>query len=77
MIGVFHTYFEVKACKPRLQKLRKILQPSSYRGSELESELIDSGVQMYSMEDLLNVIQASESELKVALNDIFAFELKG
>lgn len=74
---MFHTYLEVKPCKPKFQKLRKILEQSSYRGSELEPELIDSGVQLFSTKDLLNVIQASELELKKALSDIFAFELDG
>ncbi|XP_065211120.1 sister chromatid cohesion protein DCC1 [Planococcus citri] len=77
VIGVFHTYLEVKPCKPKFQKLRKILESSSFRGSELEPELRDSGVTMYSTEELLHEIQASHVELITALNDIYAFQLDG
>ncbi|XKL59219.1 hypothetical protein PGB90_000235 [Kerria lacca] len=75
VINVFHTYYEVKLSKPKLKRLRTILNESSYRGSELESELVDSGVKMYSTNELLDVIQASEVELKNALSKMQAFEL--
>lgn len=77
MIGIFHTYLEVKPCKPKFQKLRKILESSSYQGSELEPELHASGVRMYSTEELLTEIQASHVELINELNDLYAFQLDG
>ncbi len=77
IIGVFHTYFEVKLCKPKFRKLRALLQGSAYCGSELESELNESGIKMYSTKDLLNVVQASEVELLNALKDIEATEIEG
>lgn len=60
-----------------MSKLRSILEESLYRGSELESELIESNANMYSTSDLLNLIQASRAELCEALKEVEAFELDG
>lgn len=76
-MGVYHTYYEVKVCKPKVKKLRIILENSSYRGSEMESALIESGAKLYSTADLLLEIQASEAELHSALRELFAFDLNG
>lgn len=77
VLGVYHTYYEVKLCKPKIKKLRIMLEGSSYRGSEMESELIESGAKLYSTADLLLEVQASEVELLSALQELFAFELNG
>ena len=75
ILGIFHTYLELKLCKPKMKKLRLLLEESSYRGSELESELIESGKNMYSTSELLNLVQSSEAELMAALEEIEAFKL--
>jgi len=76
IIGIFHTYYEVKPCKPRLKKLRSILEKCSYKGSELEPEVLASN-KMYTFENLLAEIQASDYELKDALKELGAFQING
>ena len=60
-----------------MSKLRSLLEESLYRGSELESELIESNANMYSTSELLDLIQASKAELFEALKEAEAFELHG
>lgn len=76
VIGIFHTYYEVKTCKPRLKKLRNLLDKCSYKGSELENEVLASN-KIYTFANLSTIIQASDSELKNALKEIGAFEIDG
>lgn len=76
-MGIYHTYYEVKLCKPRIKKLRILLDESAYRGAEMESGLIDSNAKFYSTADLLLEVQASEAELLTTLKELFAFELDG
>lgn len=76
IVGIHYSYYELRVCKPRLKKLRRILQESAYRGSELESELQESNVKFYTSDDL-ETIQASKEELKDALNVIDAVCLNG
>lgn len=76
VVSIFHTYYEVKLCKPRLKKLRYLLEKCSYKGSELENEVLASN-ELYTWEMLSAKIQASDSELKNGLKEIGAFELDG
>lgn len=76
IVGIFHSYYEVKPCKPRLKKLRNLLEKCSYKGSELENEVLASS-QMYTFENLSTIIQASDNELKIALKEIGSFEIDG
>ncbi len=62
-MGVFYTYLELRQVKPRLRRLHRLLEPSSYRGSELEEQLLESGVCLYTTERLLEEVQASHQEL--------------
>lgn len=73
---MFHTYYEIKPCKPRLKKLRDILEKCSYKGSELENEVLESN-ELYTFEQLSPIIQASDSELKNALKELGAFQIDG
>lgn len=66
----------MKPCKPRLKKLRNLLDKSSYKGSELENEILASN-KLYTFEDLSAKIQASDSELKIGLKEIGAFQING
>lgn len=66
----------MKPCRPRFKKLRNLLNRSSYKGSELENEILASN-KMYTFEDLSSKIQASEKELKIALKDMGAFQING
>lgn len=76
MVGIYHTYYELKPCKPRLKKLRYLLEKSSYKGSELENEVLVSN-ELYTFDKLSADIQASNGELKNALKEIGAFEIDG
>ncbi|XP_025415371.1 sister chromatid cohesion protein DCC1 [Sipha flava] len=76
VVSLFHTYYEVKPCRPRLKKLRNLLEKCSYKGSELENEVLTSN-EMYNFEKLSALIQASDNELKCALKDLGAFQIDG
>nr|CAD7446665.1 unnamed protein product [Timema bartmani] len=77
VVGVFYKYFELRPCKPRLQKLRRILEESHYRGPEHEEDLKQSEIKIYSFEDLLESVQASEEELRAGLYESLACEIGG
>uniref|UniRef100_A0A1B6F2G2 Sister chromatid cohesion protein DCC1 n=1 Tax=Cuerna arida TaxID=1464854 RepID=A0A1B6F2G2_9HEMI len=77
IVGVFHTYLELRLIKPRLRRLKSLLEPSSYRGSELEADLLESGVRLYTTEDLLREVQASEQELTGGLEELGACCIDG
>jgi len=66
----------VKPCKPRLTKLRYLLKKCSYKGSELEKEVLATS-EMYTFEHLSAKIQASDNELKDALKEMSAFQIDG
>ncbi|XP_047347986.1 sister chromatid cohesion protein DCC1 [Vespa velutina] len=73
--GIFHNYYEVHKCKPRVDKILTVLEPSCYNGKEYESD-IDSTI-LYDWDKLRNEIQASEDELKQALNDHLVVTIDG
>lgn len=56
--------------------MRNLLDKCSYKGSELENEVLTSN-EMYNFEKLSVLIQASDSELKCALKDLDAFQIDG
>ncbi|KFM81496.1 Sister chromatid cohesion protein DCC1, partial [Stegodyphus mimosarum] len=62
--GVFHNYYEVRPFKPNFRKLRIMLERNAYRGKEYEEENLYDKV---TVESLLDIVQASEGELKAAL----------
>ncbi|CAK9821068.1 Sister chromatid cohesion protein DCC1 [Anthophora plagiata] len=73
--GVFHTYYEVKECEPRLEKLLSVLEPTSFKGLEYESSIPQE--LLYNWKRLQNEIQASEDELIQALNDYLIVTIDG
>ncbi|KZC09132.1 Sister chromatid cohesion protein DCC1 [Dufourea novaeangliae] len=73
--GVFHTYCEVKECKPKLEKLLSILEPTSFKGIEYES--LVSQEFLYNWRRLRSEIQASEDELNQALSDYLIINMDG
>ncbi|KAJ7373842.1 Sister chromatid cohesion protein DCC1 [Desmophyllum pertusum] len=80
-----HTmYFEVKPCRPRLEKLRFLLNDNLYQGPENELNPDDQSEEhqtnrqtLYTLLDLLSKVQASETELLEALKKIGALEIDG
>ncbi|XP_020613856.1 sister chromatid cohesion protein DCC1-like [Orbicella faveolata] len=80
-----HTmYFEVKQCRPRLEKVKYLLNENPYKGSENDLNPEDQSEgsltnrpSLYSLLDLLSKVQASETELLEALRKIEALEIDG
>ncbi|XP_022802087.1 sister chromatid cohesion protein DCC1-like [Stylophora pistillata] len=80
-----HTkYFEVKQCRPRLERLQRLLAANLYKGTENEEDPnnetegnITSKKNMYTSVDLLSLVQASESELNEGLRNIGAIKING
>ncbi|XP_068246946.1 sister chromatid cohesion protein DCC1 isoform X1 [Palaemon carinicauda] len=69
--AIHHSYLEVRPCKPRLQKLRQMLNERPFNGDqEMEGE-------RYCLNDLLDRVQCSEEELDQALLDVEAYHLYG
>lgn len=54
-----------------------LLEPSSFQGSELEEQLRESGIQLYTTAGLLEVVQASEKELVAGLEQLGACCIQG
>uniref|UniRef100_A0A8D9AZH6 Sister chromatid cohesion protein DCC1 n=2 Tax=Cacopsylla melanoneura TaxID=428564 RepID=A0A8D9AZH6_9HEMI len=65
--GIYYTYLELKPCKPRFTKLTSILQESTYVDHILENKLAKDTRKLYTMCELLNEIQSSETELEKEL----------
>ncbi|KAL9980866.1 hypothetical protein ACROYT_G009505 [Oculina patagonica] len=78
-----HTmYFEVKQCRPRLEKLKYLLNENLYKGPENEPDPDDQAEgnrtkSLYTLSDLLTKVQASEAELLEALKKVKAIEIDG
>ncbi|KAI8432682.1 hypothetical protein MSG28_013647 [Choristoneura fumiferana] len=75
VVDTFFTYYEVKPCKPRLNKLQKLLEPSSYQGMELEYAIDKSKLLTY--EAIFEEVQASRKELDEELESIQAIKIDG
>ncbi|CAH2097617.1 unnamed protein product [Euphydryas editha] len=73
IVGTFFTYYELKPCKPRLSKLRKLLEGSKYRGFELEYSVDKSKLLTY--EAIADEVQASKAELEEELVKIQAIKI--
>ncbi|PZC72165.1 hypothetical protein B5X24_HaOG211790 [Helicoverpa armigera] len=75
IINTFFTYYELKPCKPRLSKLRKLLEPTRYQGLELE--YTTDKTKLLNYPSLCDQIQASKAELNDELEKIQAIEIDG
>ncbi|RVE51795.1 hypothetical protein evm_003598 [Chilo suppressalis] len=73
IINTFFTYFELRPCKPRLNKLRKLLEPTVYQGVELEYAVEKNKLLTY--ENIFDQIQASSVELDEELEKIQAIKI--
>lgn len=74
--GFSNNYWELRKCRPKLKKLKQLLMENPYEGpdSVREKALTDS---KYTMEDLLDRIQASEEEILHQLQVINACKIEG
>nr|SVE73685.1 EOG090X09TV [Daphnia atkinsoni] len=72
--GVYHTYYEMRLTKPKLQSLRNALAKYPYKGKN--SELTKEAVGL-SFAELKSVIQASEEEIINQLQEMPAAKVRG
>ncbi|XP_056378636.1 sister chromatid cohesion protein DCC1 isoform X2 [Hyla sarda] len=72
--GFSNHYWELRRCRPKLKKLKKLLLENPFEGPENEK---NTSASMYTTEDLLNQIQASNEELMDHLKAIHACSIKG
>ncbi|XP_018578659.1 sister chromatid cohesion protein DCC1 [Anoplophora glabripennis] len=66
--GIFYDYLEAVVGKPHLKRLTQLLQKTIYKGPEFEFEINKDD--LLTFEDLNNIVQASSSELKEALESL-------
>nr|XP_033788967.1 sister chromatid cohesion protein DCC1 [Geotrypetes seraphini] len=74
--GFSSHYWELRKCRPKLKKLKKLLMENTYEGPDVEKEKSFCGSK-YTTEDLLDHIQASEQELMDQLHTIHACNIEG
>ncbi|XP_064010277.1 sister chromatid cohesion protein DCC1 isoform X1 [Pogoniulus pusillus] len=72
--GFSNNYWELRRCRPKLKKLRKLLMEDSYKGPDNQK---DQAFSKYTTEDLLSLIQASEEEILHQLQTIDACKIEG
>ncbi|XP_068624978.1 sister chromatid cohesion protein DCC1 isoform X2 [Battus philenor] len=73
VVNTFFTYYELKPCKPRLSKLRKILEPTVYKGPELEYAV--DKTKLLDFAAIFEQVQASQAELEAELDKIEAVKI--
>ncbi|XP_054636649.1 sister chromatid cohesion protein DCC1 isoform X2 [Dunckerocampus dactyliophorus] len=74
--GFCNSYWEVRKHRPRLKKLLKVLMENPYEGPALAGQQ-ENTENTYTMDDLLETIQASEEEIKKHLQTIHACQING
>ncbi|XP_062611315.1 sister chromatid cohesion protein DCC1-like [Saccostrea cucullata] len=74
--SVMNNYYELRPCKPKVSKLKKLLEENMYSGRECEQDEEHQG-HKYSFEDLLNIVQGSETEIKESLKKLQACPIEG
>ncbi|CAI9537885.1 unnamed protein product [Staurois parvus] len=74
--GFSNHYWELRRCRPKLKKLKKLLLENPYDGPENEQDK-SQDIVLYTTEDLLSQIQASSLELMDHLKVIHACQISG
>ncbi|NXU03056.1 DCC1 protein, partial [Buphagus erythrorhynchus] len=74
--GFSKNYWELRRCRPKLKKLRKLLMEDPYEGPDSQKDQT-STFSKYTTEDLLSLIQASEEEILHQLQVIDACKIEG
>ncbi|ENN71989.1 sister chromatid cohesion protein DCC1 [Dendroctonus ponderosae] len=73
--GIFQIYLEAQVGKCSLHRLSEMLKNSVYKGPEYERHVDPD--QLYTMQQLKNVVQASDAELLEALDSMDVIEIEG
>ncbi|KAM7075501.1 sister chromatid cohesion protein DCC1 isoform 2-T2 [Molossus nigricans] len=76
IFGFSNNYWELRRCRPKLKKLKRLLMENTYEGPDSQKEK-DSNCSKYTTEDLLDQIQASEEEIMAQLQVLNACEIEG
>lgn len=74
IFGFSNNYWELRRCRPKLKKLKKLLMENTYDGPDSHKEE-DPSRSKYTTEDLLDHIQASEGEIMAQLQVLNACEI--
>jgi len=74
--GMFSEYLEPRRIKPRLQKMRTLLEENLFAGVVEEKDEGRIGRKMTKL-DLVNLVQASDSEIDEELKRLHAVEIEG
>ncbi|KAJ7405005.1 TATA-box binding protein associated factor 2 [Willisornis vidua] len=74
--GFSNNYWELRRCRPKLKKLRKLLMEDPYEGPDSRKDQALT-FSKYTTEDLLSLIQASEEEILHQLQAIDACKIEG
>ncbi|XP_051879312.1 sister chromatid cohesion protein DCC1 [Pristis pectinata] len=76
IFGFAKSYWELKRSRPKLKKLKKLLMENPYNGPSGENER-NLDYPKYTMEDLMETIQASEQEIMQQLQLLRACRIEG
>ncbi|XP_013396721.1 sister chromatid cohesion protein DCC1 isoform X2 [Lingula anatina] len=74
--AILYNYFELRPIKPRLKKMKELLEENVYSGPECEEDENHHG-RKYSYADLKELVQASEGEIQEGLKALQAVEIDG
>uniref|UniRef100_A0A673HJ85 Sister chromatid cohesion protein DCC1 n=1 Tax=Sinocyclocheilus rhinocerous TaxID=307959 RepID=A0A673HJ85_9TELE len=74
--GFSNCYWELRRQRPRLKKLKKLLMENPYDGPAVGMQEEAPGLK-YTMDDLLERIQASREEIEAHLQNVHACEIEG
>eukprot|EP00041_Stephanoeca_diplocostata_P020140 m.444073 g.444073 ORF g.444073 m.444073 type:complete len:371 (-) comp21486_c0_seq2:856-1968(-) len=80
IVGSVSSYLELVSCPPRVEKLKILLSKCPYRGNFSEADSEDNSARStspLSWQQLVDQIQASDAEIRSALELLHAFELDG
>ncbi|XP_055490594.1 sister chromatid cohesion protein DCC1 [Leucoraja erinacea] len=76
IFGFAKSYWELKKSRPKFRKLKKCLLENPYNGPSCETER-NAERSKYTMEDLMESIQASEQEIMQQLQQLRACKIEG
>ncbi|XP_053100106.1 sister chromatid cohesion protein DCC1 [Hemicordylus capensis] len=74
--GFSNNYWELRRCRPKLKKLKKLLMENPYEGPDSGKERTMNELK-YTTEDLLDQIQASKEEIMHQLQVLKACQIEG
>ncbi|KAG7269766.1 hypothetical protein CRUP_010791 [Coryphaenoides rupestris] len=74
--GFCSSYWELRKQRPKLRKLKQLLMENPYEGPALRGQVEEEDTgNLYTMQDLLERIQASEVEIQAQLQTLHACQL--